>query len=715
MSRDGVDDIVRAAEDLAQRLPQPLSPLATLAFNYAWTWSPGGSDLFRSIDPARFGRTRQNPVRLLQEVPAATLARLAQDREFVERAETLAAGLRTELDRPADLERSSGDGPVAFFCAEFGVHSSLPIYAGGLGVLAGDLLKEASDRALPMVGVGLMYTQGYFHQRLDRHGWQHEYWVETDAERLPAALVTREDGTPLTITVPIRGRDVLVQVWRVDVGRVPLFLLDTELPGNGIIERWITARLYIGDRSTRLSQYALLGVGGVRALRAMGIEPSVIHLNEGHAAFAPLALAGDEVAAGHDPQEALAAARERTVFTTHTPVPAGNETFEAKEVLETLGDLARSLDPDTIVGLGRSGPDDLNGIGMTTLGLRLSRSANGVSRRHGEVARRMWRPLFGGAAEEEVPIEHITNGVHLPSWMAPPMRELLDRHLGNGWERRAPDAAVWEAAERIPDEEVWAVRNEMRSDLVDYLRRKTALDLLGRGAAEDDVREAFEEFDPHALTVGFARRVATYKRLYLLTYDSDRALRILMGPPPVQLFLAGKAHPRDEEAKGVLQNLFGLGRTARVASRVAYLEDYDIAMAARLVGGCDVWVNLPRRPLEASGTSGMKAALNGGLNLSVLDGWWAEAYDGVNGWAVDGSESQDPSEQDGADSTAFYDLLEREVLPLFYDRDETGIPRGWVRRVKTSLRTAGSTFTTARTLGEYVERVYRPPTVVSAP
>lgn len=715
MSRDGVDDIVRAAEDLAQRLPQPLSPLATLAFNYAWTWSPGGSDLFRSIDPARFGRTRQNPVRLLQEVPAATLARLAQDREFVERAETLAAGLRTELDRPADLERSSGDGPVAFFCAEFGVHSSLPIYAGGLGVLAGDLLKEASDRALPMVGVGLMYTQGYFHQRLDRHGWQHEYWVDTDAERLPAALVTREDGMPLTITVPIRGRDVLVQVWRVDVGRVPLFLLDTELPGNGIIERWITARLYIGDRSTRLSQYALLGVGGVRALRAMGIEPSVIHLNEGHAAFAPLALAGDEVAAGHDPQEALAAARERTVFTTHTPVPAGNETFEAKEVLETLGDLAQSLDPDTIVGLGRSGPDDLNGIGMTTLGLRLSRAANGVSRRHGEVARGMWRPLFGAAAEEEVPIEHITNGVHLPSWMAPPMRELLDRHLGNGWERRAPDATVWEAVERIPDEEVWAVRNEMRSDLVDYLRRKTALDLLGRGAAEDDVREAFEEFDPHALTFGFARRVATYKRLYLLIQDSDRALRILTGPPPVQLFLAGKAHPKDEEAKGVLQNLFGLGRTARVASRVAYLEDYDIAMAARLVSGCDVWVNLPRRPLEASGTSGMKAALNGGLNLSVLDGWWAEAYDGVNGWAVDGSESQDPSEQDGADSTAFYDLLEREVLPLFYDRDETGIPRGWVRRVKTSLRTAGSTFTTARTLGEYVERVYRPPTVVSAP
>ena len=431
---DGSSDLARAIGELADRLPAPLAPLARLAYNYRWSWLPGAPELFASIDPERFKLCLQNPVRLLQETSIEALRRAAADSALVERATVLEAAVDADLERPADPGFAI-DGPVAFLCAEYGVHLSLPVYSGGLGALAGDLLKEASDRGLPMVAVGLMYRKGYFRQRIDAGGWQHEYWIDTDPQRLPAALVTDESGKPLTVTVPIYDANVVAQIWRVDVGRVPLFLLDTERPENGPLERWITTRLYVADERTRLSQYILLGVGGVRALRALGFEPAVVHLNEGHAALAPLELAGEGRRTGESLQDALRAAKSRTVFTTHTPVPAGNDTYPGDEVQRAIGRLAEELSTPVsdVIALGRTNPEDSDQpFGVTQAALRLSRAANAVSRRHGEVAREMWHELWPDRPVDEVPIGYVTNGVHFPTWVGAPMRELLDRHLGAG-------------------------------------------------------------------------------------------------------------------------------------------------------------------------------------------------------------------------------------------------------------------------------------------
>jgi starch phosphorylase len=594
--------------------------------------------------------------------------------------------------------------PVAFVCAEFGVHRSLPIYQGGLGVLAGDILKGASDLRIPMVGVGILYSKGTFHQRLDPGGWQHDYWTDTEPDRLPMALVGDDDGSPLVIEVPIRGRDVRVQVWRVQVGRVPLFLLDANREDNGIAERWITARLYVGDRTVRLEQYALLGVGGMRALARLGIEPSIVHVNEGHGAFAPLELAARDVAGGASFDDALDRARARTVFTTHTPVAAGNESHDGATVREVLGGL---VPPERLRELGATDGEDV--VGMTSLGLRLSRTANAVSRVHGEVARRMWKPLYAVKRDDDVPIGHVTNGVHVPTWMAPPMRELLDRHLGPGWLERAADPATWEAVDAIPDEELWATRTRLREALVGYVREADAEARLGRYEDASAVEAVAHAFQPDRLTLGFARRVATYKRLHLLFRDPDRLESLLGKPDTVQIAIAGKAHPRDDEAKASLAGLLRRSWGPDVAPRIAFLEDYDLYVAANLVAGCDVWVNLPRPPMEASGTSGMKSALNGGLNLSVPDGWWAEAFDGTNGWAVgDGAGWDDPDAQDDHDAASLFDLIEGELLPAFQERDARAVPVSWVARIKRSLRTIGPRFCADRMLRDYVERVYAP-------
>jgi glycogen phosphorylase len=558
--------------------------------------------------------------------------------------------------------------------------------------------------------VGMLYRQGNFHQRIDRTGWQHEYWIESDPDRLPMALVTGDQGGPLTITVPFRDREVVAQIWRLDVGRVPLFLLDTRRPENSRVDRWITSRVYIGDRKIRLAQYALLGIGAVRALRAMGIEPGIIHLNEGHAALAPLELARERIAAGKPFDDALAEARERTIFTTHTPVPVGNETYHADELTEVLGDYAASLSAgeEQFLALGRARSGDRDErFGLTVLGLRVSRDANGVSRRHGEVARAMWQPLFPGRRVQRVPIRHITNGVHLPTWTAPAMRALLDRYLGEGWESRAADPAAWDPVDEIRAEELWAVRRSLRSTLVDYVRDKSASDRLARGEPVDYAQAAAESFEPDALTLGFARRVAGYKRLYLLVLDPDRARELLESPRAIQVVISGKAHQEDEEAKRILQSVFSMKLEPHVAERVAFLEDYDLFVAKQLVMGCDVWLNLPRPPLEASGTSGMKAALNGALNLGSLDGWWEEAYDGTNGWAIPAEAIPDQREQDIHDAGVLYDLLENEVTPLFYERDDRGISGGWIERIKSSLRTIGPRFNASRMLEEYVREMYR--------
>jgi starch phosphorylase len=708
---DGHDSMQRAAESLASRIPERLAGLAQLAYNYRWSWQPGGDELFRSIDPRRWTRVAQNPVRLLEETPTESLRRAADDAALVERIAQAAAALDADLARPAVPGPLDSEHPGAFFCAEYAVHQSLPIYSGGLGALAGDFLKQASDDALPLVGVGLLYRQGYFRQRLDATGWQHEYWTDADPERLPAALVSGAEGAALTVSVPISGALVTAQVWRVNVGRVALYLLDSDRPENTRAARWITSRLYISDPELRLAQYLLLGVGGMRALAAMGIEPGRLHLNEGHAAFAALELARRDVAAGSSPEQALDHARRRVVFTTHTPVPAGNDTYPLDQLERVAGGFADEvgLGVEGLARLGRSHAQEAaEPFGLTQFALRSSATANAVSRRHGEVARDMWRNLWPGVEPEHVPIIHVTNGVHTPTWIGLPMHTLLDRHLPGGWLLRAADRAEWEAVREIPAAELWAARNEQRARLVAAVRDRSVAERLGRGDHLDYAQAAAGAFNPDVLTIGFARRLATYKRLRLLVADVQRSRELMRGERPIQIVLAGKAHPRDDDAKRMLQDLFRLkGNVPEVAERVVFLDDYDLATAALLVQGCDVWVNLPRPPLEASGTSGMKAALNGGLHLSVLDGWWAEAFAGDNGWALSGDVDPDTEAQDARDGHELLRLLREEVVPLFYDRDEEGLPQRWLERMRASLCSLAPAFAAQRMLADYAERAYR--------
>jgi starch phosphorylase len=488
---------------------------------------------------------------------------------------------------------------------------------------------------------------------------------------------------------------------------VALFLLDTDCPENDPLERWITGRLYDGDAQTRLAQYALLGVGGVRALRAMGLEPGVIHLNEGHAALAPLELA--RLHDGHGVGQALDAARARTVFTTHTPVPAGNDSYPSDQIEATVGRLARELgsEPGELAALGRDDPSDPHApFGVTQAALRMSRASNAVSRRHGEVAREMWNQLWPDRERDQVPIGHVTNGVHVPTWIGKHMRELFDRYLGADWNERATDPATWARVDDIPAAELWAAREQQRTELVGFVRQRSVADRLSRGDLRGYVDAAARAFDPGVLTLGFARRVATYKRLDLLIRDPEWTMSLLGGDRPVQVVLAGKAHPHDEEAKRALQSLFGLKGARVIGERAVFLDDYDLNSASWLVRGCDVWLNLPRPPLEASGTSGMKSAFNGGLQLSVLDGWWAEAYDGSNGWAISGDMDADTQAQDDRDTAALHELLGGDVLSSFYDRDESGLPPRWIERMRASLKTIGPEFCASRMLAQYLSGPY---------
>ena len=707
----GDKDIDRAVEELAVLLPQSLQPLARVAYDYGWSWSADGPALFRSIDPARWERCAANPLRLLTETSRKRLAQVAEDPGVVARVGRLAQELQSKRQRPGStVGDASAAHPVAFCCAEFGVHGSLPIYSGGLGVLAGDILKEAADQALPLVGVGLLYRTGYFHQRIDVTGMQHEYWLDADPERLPCVPVTDAAGQALTVTVPVDDEDLAVQVWRVDVGRVPLYLLDTDLPQNSAVGRWVSSRLYESNRAIRLAQYAVLGIGGVRALQAMGIEPSVYHLNEGHPALGVFELLAQARARrpGVDDESAWQQVREQVVFTTHTPVAAGNETYARDEVLAMLGRAAdASGDRERFLALGRIDPADAaQPSGMTALALRSSRMANGVSRRHGQVAREMWQPLFPGRAPEGVPITHVTNGVHLPTWLQGPMRALLDRYLGPGWLARADLPETWAPVAEIPAAELWAARCDARARLVEMITRRAIGDRLRRGDPLDYASAGGGGFDSARLTIGFARRLATYKRLHLVGLMPERAIALVGGARPVQFVFAGKAHPNDHEAKDVVRRLFELKRAPGVAGRAAFLEDYGIPLAGQLVAGCDVWVNVPRPPLEASGTSGMKSVLGGGLQLSVLDGWWAEAFDGSNGWAIDGSVEADAQAQDWRDASSLFDLLEQQVLPMFHERDAAGVPQRWVQMMRRSLMTHGPRFSATRMLRDYVRHIY---------
>jgi starch phosphorylase len=709
---DGTRDLRRAVDRLARRLPEPLEDLAWISYNYLWSWTPGGAELFTSIDDHRFKLAGENPVRFLLNLPERDLLRTATNAEYLALLSSVAQRMEADLSRPTT--RVLPSGPVAFFCAEFAVHQSLPVYSGGLGVLAGDYLKETSDQALDVVGVGLLYRRGYLHQRMDLSGWQHEYWIEANTGQLPIVRVRGGDGQAIKVKVPVWDSELSAQVWRVNVGRTTLFLLDTELQENSPLERWVTSRLYEGSHDIRLAQYALLGIGGVRALDAMGIRPGLFHMNEGHPALASLEIASQTASelSGERPalKALLAEGRDRFAFTTHTPVPAGNETYSSDEFFRVLG---HSIDE---MGINREELAALTRIdetstsepmGFSPLAIKCSRSTNGVSRRHGEVARGMWNPLFPERSESDVPITYVTNGVHLPTWMNPTMRALLSRVLGHDWERHAYDPALWSHVDEISDIDLWNARCQMRLALVEMIRGRIVVDRLARGEDVDLAVSGLEAFDPTNLTLGFARRLATYKRLDLLFHDVNRLRDIVDHDKGAQFIIAGKAHPLDNDAKTVAKNMFSVKRSMDVPNRVIFLEDYDMRVAPALVSGCDVWLNMPRPPMEASGTSGMKSAMNGGLNLSVLDGWWSEGYNGQNGWAIDGTTLDDPHAQDERDANALYDLLENEVRPMFFSRDSNGIPVVWLSRIRASLRSLVPMYSSARMLEDYTERIYR--------
>ncbi len=673
-------DEARRVTRLGRGLHPVLERLAALAFDYSWSWE-GGDDVFPRIDAAGWQAANENPVRFLASLSDARQEAAAGDPAVTAAIDRLASRIEEATAAPADTTGR----PVAFFCAEYGVHRSLPIYSGGLGVLAGDILKEASDQRLPLVAVGLFYRRGYFRQRVDRTGWQQESWPQSEPVDLPMALVEDAAGAPLVLSVELFDRPVAFRVWRVRVGRVPLLLLDSDLPENDAVARWTTARLYDANPEVRLRQYGLLGLGGARALAAVGADPAVIHLNEGHPALAPLELAG---------------AREQVVFTTHTPLAAGNETYPQELFLRAFAGAAgrAGIGPEELLALAASQDGR---PGMSALAMRLSRRRNAVSRVHGATATELWSPLL-----PDRPIDHVTNGAHLATFLAAPLRDLFDRHLDERWRREPDDPAAWEAVLGIPNGELWAARCDARARLIGYARGKAESDRLVRGEAVRDV-EAAAGFDPEALTLGFARRLASYKRLDLLFRDPDRLGRILHGGHRCQLLVAGKAHPNDDEGKHVLQRvLHARAAVDGAGDRFAFLDDYDLSLGRELVRGCDVWINLPRPPLEASGTSGMKATFNGALQLSVLDGWWAEGFDGSNGWAIE-ARTGDAAADDAADAERLYTLLEQEVVPAFYERDAAGVPNRWCEMVKRSLATCAPQFTATRMVKEYRARMYR--------
>ena len=680
-------DTIAAHHGQAPDLPAPLRPLTTIARNLWWTWNADAVALLRRLDPDKWEALNHDPLAVINQLSSPRLAALAHDEAFCADVAGVAADLESYLAGAADPLQVPG-GPTAYFSAEFGLHQSVPIYAGGLGVLSGDHLKAASDLGLPLVAVGLAYRYGYVHQRLDAAGTQTEHDHRNDFSHMPLAVMTGAGGEPLLVDVPMPGRTVWTRILRLQVGRVPLFLLDADIPENDPVDRGTTAQLYGGDDDMRIRQELLLGVGGVRALAAMGVAPAVCHLNEGHSAFLNLERMRPLIASGMDVAGAAAAVRETSVFTTHTPVAAGNDVFPLDHVrfyMDALaphvGVEAADLLPFGVVDR----PDEKDRFNMTVLALRLSCRANGVSELHGRVSRRMWHRLWPELVEDAVPIGHVTNGVHLPSWTDPRLAD------------RAP-AALWRAHE------------ELRAELVSFARGRNGDRLIRVGATGSEVREARAALDPSVLTIGFARRFAAYKRALLLFSDPDRLARLLGDTDrPLQLIFAGKAHPANEVGKGLIREVVRLSTVAPFRGRLIFLEDYDLNVARRMVRGVDVWLNNPRRPLEASGTSGMKAAANGVLNLSVADGWWCEGYRGDNGWVI-GKEQDyaDREQQDSEDAESLYHLLENEVVPLFYDRDERNLPQGWIGKMIAAMDVANEGFGTDRMVADYQRMMYAP-------
>jgi starch phosphorylase len=712
-----VAPVVSEARTLDRFIAPTQERLWSLARNLWWSWDPDSNSLFRDLDPIRWRQLNHNPVSLLAELPLARLEQRAgelvlhgrinyayrRQREYLQADRTWGATHAGVL-RPR---------PVAYFSAEFGLHESIPVYSGGLGVLAGDHIKSASDLDIPLVGIGLFYGQGYFRQRLDRSGWQQEEYLQTDLTQLPLEPAIARHGEPVTVQIETRGGAIRAKVWRVKVGRIDLLLLDSNVEGNAPEDRELTSRLYGGDGRVRIRQELLLGVGGFRALKAMGITPGVLHLNEGHSGFALLeAIHSCMQDEGLSFEHALPHVARKVVFTTHTPVPAGHDRFHAGLIEEHLGPLreALGLSSHALMSLGRENPaNDHEEFCMTVLGLRLARRSNAVSALHGEVSRAMWTGLYPGRPEDAVPIGHITNGVHVPTWLAPQMFRLYDRHLGTGWKEHS-GAPIWEGIENVDDGELWETHLSLKSRLLQFVRHRAVEQAQHRGEPAETLQRLARVLSPDALTIGFARRFATYKRANLILADIEK-LAVMVNDPkrPVQFVFAGKAHPRDEPGKRVLQQVAELMRDRQFADKFVFVEDYDIQVGRHFVQGVDVWLNNPRRPLEASGTSGQKVVLNGGLNLSVLDGWWAEAYDGMNGFAIGGGRTHsNMNVHDTRDGEDLYRVLREEVIPLYYQRDHDGLPRGWIKRMKRTIRTLGWRFNADRMVRDYTLQCYIP-------
>lgn len=689
-----------------------------LARNLWWSWHPEVTNLFRELDPVRFRQLGHNPIALLAEFTPERLEARAAELVLYSRINQAYRRLKEYLAAESTWSHVHagvlGSKPVVYFSAEFGIHESAPIYSGGLGVLSGDHIKSASGLGIPLIAVGLFYKQGYFRQELDIDGYQHQEYILSREESLPIAPALDVNEQPVMVQIDTRSGPILAQVWRMSVGRVNLYLLDSDVEGNKPEDRELTSRLYGGDTRVRIRQELVLGIGGVKAIRAMGITPGVYHLNEGHSAFATLeAIRGRMERDGYSYDEAVRRVARQTVFTTHTPVPAGHDRFDGGLVEEHLGPMrdAMGISHDHLMSLGRVETHNHDEpFCMTVLALKLSRRANAVSALHGHVSRKMWNSLWPSRVEEEVPIGHITNGVHVPSWLSWQMLQLYDRIFPAGWFRRMGEPDVWQKIYDVDSGELWETHYALKNLLLQFVRRRLARQCRRRGECDEAVEQARTVLDPNILTIGFARRFATYKRADLVLSDIDRLLAMISDPDkPIQIIFAGKAHPADEPGKALIRKIANLRFDERISGRIVFVEDYDINVCRHLIQGVDVWLNNPRRPLEASGTSGQKVVLNGGLNCSILDGWWAEAYDGRNGFAIGRGETHAQDEiTDQRDAAALYEVLEKEVIPLFYDRDTDGLPREWIRMMKNSISSLAWRFSAHRMVMDYARACYVP-------
>ncbi|MHC4068372.1 MAG: alpha-glucan family phosphorylase [Planctomycetota bacterium] len=698
-------------------LPEALKELETIARNLFWVWNTEAVDLFKRIDSNLWAACGHNPVKLLESVSQTRLEELTQNKGFLRELQRASENLKLYLQSQTWFEKvcgSENDPVIAYFSAEFGIHECLPIYAGGLGGLAGDHLKSASDLGVPIVGVGLLYQKGYFRQYLNIDGWQQELYIENNFAGMPIDLVRQQNGQPLTIAVEFPTGNVDVQIWAVSIGRVKLYLLDTNIPKNSPADRMITSTLYGGDREMRMRQEIILGIGGIRALNAMGINLAVCHMNEGHSAF--MALERIRQLTNENKMtfdQALEATRASSVFTMHTPVKAGLDEFRPDLLEKYFAKYAPKLGIDIkrLLSLGRIMPDEQNEpFKMPVLAIKLSSYMNGVSKLHGSVSRKMWAELWPGVPVEQVPVISITNGVHIKSWLSDDMNALYERYFGPHWTDSIMDKNLWNNINYIPDEEIWRAHQRCKGNLIVFARNRLKAQMQRRGTYHTELNWAEEVLDPEALTIGFARRFASYKRGNLLLKDPKRLVELLRDTEqPVQLIFSGKAHPKDAEGKEIIRRIIHFATRYDVRRRIVFLEDYDINIARILVRGVDVWLNNPRRPMEASGTSGMKAAINGALNISTLDGWWCEGYKPDSGWVIGAGESyDDPAYQDVVESQAIYNILENEIVPLFYTRSADNIPRAWIHRIKNSLKWITPRFNTHRMVAMYTRRFYNP-------